>query len=187
MDTIAYKNTTVATVKNYSEDYIKALETKLASNSRGNIDILLTSDWPLGKMTFVRQNLHPFKHGQLWQQQQVQPNKRYKNWRRIGSEGIARLAKACAPRYHFCGIELAHFETSLQIIINNNNSSDNSQQIAITRFMSLSNVAESNQKEDKWLYAAGLTPLKQMNEEQRQAIPAMLRIHHLTLSFLNQH
>lgn len=124
------------------------------ANKQGQIDILLTSEWARGIMTFVRKD--------------QQPTKNDPDWKKVGSEPVTRLLKLCAPRYHFCGIQNTYFErVPYKTVLADGT-------FAVTRFLALAHVSDNNTKQEKFLYAAGVTSVQDMTLEQRQKVPQVI-------------
>jgi len=125
------------------------------------VDILLTSKWPQGVTKFAGQPIGG-----------ISPN--------FESKFISQIALALRPRYHFCGLEGAHYERlpyrNHQILAE--------KAVHVTRFIALGKVG--NDDKQKWLYAFGIQPMSTLDRSELTKQPADATECPYTLDLLNQ-
>lgn len=142
LDTYVYRSSTVPTVQNYSQKDIDTIEQQIdAQHLQGKVDILLTSEWPQN----ILNHLHQDQFANL------------SRFRTIGASPIQKIAAKCSPRYHFTALEGFFFErppytTKIGEIQ------------TVTRFIALAPVSDSKEKTAKYLYAAKLVPVSEVDE-----------------------
>ena len=134
-------------------EQVAELRARASEAGFAGCDILLTHDWPRG---FHRQLPPDGVPADLL------PDR---NLPDVGSEGVAEMAAAVRPRYHFCGTNDQPFARAPY-----RQSLPGGGQPSVCRLVCLANVSADNKKK-KWLHALGLAPLATMGAEQLAAAP----------------
>ena len=130
---------------NVDFESVKSLEvrTKCDSEDFQGVDILLSSDWPLGI-------------GSLDNEVKATD----------GVSVVSRLAVKLRPRYHFAGTKGVFYE---RIPYRNHRIMMGTQR-HVTRFIAMAKVGNPEKK--KWIYAFNIVPMKQMSRSDLIAQPA---------------
>lgn len=127
----------------YSKKHVESLK-KAIMDMEGDVDILLTIDWPEGVLTGLKgsQDLAG----------------------KVSSSGpVAELAVLARPRYHIAASNNVHVARLPYI------NEDKGTGKHVTRFIGLGYVA--NPEKQKWIQALALVPSEKMEPEQFNAIP----------------
>lgn len=129
----------------YTKATIEALKGEIMKMD-GDLDILLTNDWPEGVLTAAIKGSHGFSE------------------KVTSSSGpVAELALLARPRYHISGSNNLHFARLPYI------NEDKGTGKHVTRFIGLGNVA--NPEKQKWIQALALVPSEKMEAGQFNSIP----------------
>ena len=112
------------------------------------VDILLTAQWPSAVCSMLQGAAPPDVRGQPLRQ--------------VGTSAAAAVAKALRPRYHFASGERTFYERPPYI--NPPSGIKPGAVRHITRFLALAQVGNPDKK-NRWLYAAGVTPVLAMTAE----------------------
>jgi diadenosine tetraphosphate (Ap4A) HIT family hydrolase len=126
---------------------------KLAAEAEGDIDILLTNDWPARLCDGLPE-------GSLPSYSSAGPPPSAP----AGSEPCADVALFARPRYHFAAEQSVFY--ARQPYLNANLGAGSH----VTRFIALGAVG--NTLKQKWLHALGLVPAAEMDQETLTAVPA---------------
>ncbi|CAD7695123.1 unnamed protein product [Ostreobium quekettii] len=129
--------------RHYTHEDLAVLK-KQVSDWEGDIDFLLTCEWPRGITHGVDTSSMPGFDG------------------RMGSEQIAELASIVRPRYHYAGGQSLHFVRAPYV------NPDRGAGAHVTRFVSLAPVTTQGQK---WLNALQLVPAADMTPDKLHEIP----------------
>lgn len=127
----------------YSKADVEALKKEIM-DMEGDIDILLTNDWPEGILNGVKGSEEIASKVSL-------------------SGPVAELSVLARPRYHIAGTSNVYFPRIPYI------NEDKGTGKHVTRFIGLGNVA--NPVKQKWIQALGLVPSDTMEPEQFNFIP----------------
>lgn len=128
----------------YDTERVKdsSLMMKKIENAEGDLDLLLTCEWPAN----VTSDTPPVKGTPA------------------GRQDCAEIAMAARPRYHVSSSPSLFYQRAPYV------NPDVGAGKPITRFISC--AAVGNASKAKWLHALGLKPVAQMTEEELQAQPA---------------
>ncbi len=139
--------TTQATSGCYTRAAVASLSEAVKRDGRA-VDVLLTSDWPLGFATNVPKQSAPGSLGDL---------------AKVGAGPVAGLADAVCPRYHFVGgrQHALHYQRPPYI---------NSRVSHVTRLISIAPVG--NEAKQKSMYAVQVQPAASLPRAELEAVPA---------------
>ena len=119
---------------------------RLAGEASGDIDLLLTTDWPAGVALGSAGAPAGAPHGE---------------------PAVAKLAEALRPRYHLASSPASPSWTRSPYV-----NADLGAGSHVTRFIALSHVGNADKEKGKWLHALALTPASLMTPEELQAKPS---------------
>jgi len=129
----------------YTSTDVEALTLKLAQ-AEGDIDILLTNDWPAGICNGLPAGSISESIAKI-----------------AGSDACTDVAIAVRPRYHVAGGSHTFFARTPYLNV------DLGAGAHATRFIGLGDVG--NHSKQKWMHALGLTPASEMSAEALSAVP----------------
>lgn len=136
------------------------------------MDILLTSEWPRDILNHLRYDLMPsincIRDGEYPPSKKIEGEKKFER-----SSAVSRIAKKAVPKYHFAGLQGVFYErppyktVTVYVLLTGYLSKISDKKVFITRFLGLAPVSDSKEKAAKWLYAAAVTPLSAIKEDQK--------------------
>eukprot|EP00290_Baffinella_frigidus_P056936 CAMPEP_0180368684 /NCGR_PEP_ID=MMETSP0989-20121125/17747_1 /TAXON_ID=697907 /ORGANISM="non described non described, Strain CCMP2293" /LENGTH=287 /DNA_ID=CAMNT_0022363317 /DNA_START=31 /DNA_END=890 /DNA_ORIENTATION=- len=116
------------------------------------VDILLTVQWSTAAHTMLKDAPAPdLGEG------------------RVGTSAVSMVAKKLCPRYHFAGTQGVFFERPPYLNPPANFNPGTTKHV--TRFFGMAPVGNQDKK-NRWIYAANVTPVANMTEDKLNEIPA---------------